>query len=505
MLSIGMIPVKSIAMTRSARSAVRCGLIAASAATVALMLTLSARPALASGLQITDVRVAAGDAVTCNVRWQNGWRTDRNHDAAWLFVKVRNANGAWQHALLNADGHTASAIEGGPAGRLQLSADRVGVFVTPAAAHRGASAWTVRLALAPPPVPPAGTDGKPAAARALTAADIQVFGLEMVFVSAGAFTVGDPDVRALAFGAVFKSDAKGEPDGLVRIASEGEIEVGPRAGAFYYRSQQKEYQGDQLGPIPATFPKGVTAFYAMKYEITQGQYAAFLNTLSPHATYFRAIHGGRGYATERGTIGDNGQAYVAGAPNRPANFISWDDGLAFADWAGLRPMTELEFERACRGSSAPIAHEFPWGTASADRLRRVMTPADDLVTSGEADESRLTDATRDVLGASFYWVMDLAGSVWERVVTFGHPRGRAFRGTHGDGRLTGHGDATNEDWPLGDHEAGGYGYRGGGFYERDMTFSEFNPYSPIAYRRFGSWGGAPRSIAYGFRAIRTAP
>jgi hypothetical protein len=78
--------------------------------------------------------------------------------------------------------------------------------------------------------------------------------------------------------------------------------------------------------------------------------------------------------------------------------------------------------------------------------------SEDLVTAGEAAESRLTDQTRDVIGASFYWVMDLAGSVWERVVTFGHPRGRAFRGTHGDGRITQYGQATNEVWPLGDAE-----------------------------------------------------
>lgn len=504
MLSIGMIPVKSMQTMMPMRTAARCGLLMAGAIAIVMA---SARPAFTSGLRIADVHVAGGDAVTCTLRWEHGWRTDRNHDAAWLFVKQRNANGAWQPVLLRADGHTLTAMDGGPAGRVQVSADRVGVFIMPAAAHRGPVAWTVRLALAPEPAPPTGTDGgKPAPARPpLTDADVQAFGLEMVFVPSGTFTIGDPDPAALAFGAVFKSDARGEPDGLVTIASEGPIDVGPRAGAFYYKAQQKEYQGDQLGPIPATFPKGVNAFYAMKYEITQGQYAAFLNTLGSTATYFRAIHGGRGYSNERGTIAYDGRAYVASAPNRPANFISWDDGLAFADWAGLRPMTELEFEKACRGSSPPIAHEFPWGTASADRLRRVMGPDDDLVTTGDADESRLTDATRDVLGASFYWVMDLAGSVWERVVTFGHPRGRAFRGTHGDGRLTGHGDATNDDWPLGDHEAGGYGYRGGGFYERGMKFSEFNPYSPIAYRRFGSWGGAPRSIAYGFRAVRNNP
>jgi hypothetical protein len=128
--------------------------------------------------------------------------------------------------------------------------------------------------------------------------------------------------------------------------------------------------------------------------------------------------------------------------------------------------------------------------------------------TGDAAESRLTDATRDQLGASYYWVMDLAGSVWERVVSAGHPRGRAFRGTHGDGQLSGYGIASNADWPSGDHDGGGYGYRGGGYYERAVeqrqSDREFNPYSPVAWRSFGAWGGGPRSVAYGFRAVRTA-
>src|ERR1043166_6122411 len=47
--------------------------------------------------------------------------------------------------------------------------------------------------------------------------------------------------------------------------------------------------------------------------------------------------------TERGSIRIENGAYVAAKPNRPANQMSWDDGTAFADWAGLRPMSELEF------------------------------------------------------------------------------------------------------------------------------------------------------------------
>ncbi len=185
--------------------------------------------------------------------------------------------------------------------------------------------------------------------------------------------------------------------------------------------------------------------------------------------------------------------------------MSWEDAIAFADWAGLRPMTELEFEKAARGVSTPLSHEFPWGTSTTDRMHRLMQPNDDLALTSSADEARLGDETRAEFGASFYWVLDLAGSVWERTVSIGHPNGRRFTGSHGDGRLTGYGSATNEDWPRGDEAGGGYGYRGGGYYEQGMRFSDFNPYSPIAYRRFGAWGQAPRSLAYGFRAVRTAP
>ena len=31
--------------------------------------------------------------------------------------------------------------------------------------------------------------------------------------------------------------------------------------------------------------------------------------------------------------------------------ISWSDMSAYLDWSGLRPMTELEYEKACRGRS----------------------------------------------------------------------------------------------------------------------------------------------------------
>ena len=36
----------------------------------------------------------------------------------------------------------------------------------------------------------------------------------------------------------------------------------------------------------------------------------------------------------------------------------------YLDWAGLRPMTELEYEKICRGPSAPVAGEYAWGSTT---------------------------------------------------------------------------------------------------------------------------------------------
>lgn len=465
---------------------------------VATLIALTGLGVVQAGeLRIADVERIEPDKVGFTVSWKNAWRNARNRDAAWIFFKVRRqgADGPPRHAAIGPggvwpasdSGEEASAVEP----MLEIASDRSGLFVSCAQQCRGDIEWRLQASLER-----AGLEGE---------LEVWAFGLEMVYIPEGDFWVGDTDQVARRHGSFFLSGAEGRPEGLVRITSEDALAVGPEAGKLYYEvNTRPRYEGDQQGPIPQAFPKGHQAFYVMKYEITQGQYAAFLNTLSDGATGFRAPFGGRDYYHYRGSILLEDGRYKAAHPQRPANFISWDDGCAFADWAALRPMTELEFTKAAQGPERPAASTFPWGTDSKERLLRRMRPDNNLERGGEAAESNLSDQTRDVLGASYYWVMDLAGSVWERVVSVGHPAGRAFEGSHGDGRTSYYGSATNEDWPRGDDDGGGYGYRGGGFYDHSQEEGLFNPYSPTAFRRFGAWGSAPRYKAYGFRAVRTA-
>lgn len=464
-----------------------------------LFAVFSSSNLFATDLSIRNIRavyrpdVAPDEAkVIFDLQWKNSWHNDRNHDAVWVFIKL---DGYYNnHAKLKPDGYRVlvNRMPDAPQPTIEVSPDSLGFFIYPGSTYRGDMNLKLEIVL---------DQSRPFDGRRLQG-DFKVYGLEMVYVPEGGFTLGSPDPAAREKASFYRSDASGEPDGLYRINSEAAIPVGANAGELYYWSENA-YNGDQAGPIPAAFPKGFRAFYIMKYELTQGQYAAFLNHLPEGWTYVRSPIGGRDYYEHRGGIRLDQDTYRADSPQRPMNYVSFTDGLAFTDWAALRPITELEYEKAARGPGEPIPGEFVWGTDNYDQLERYVNPDSELILANGRQERELTNATRPVFGASYYWVMDLSGSVWEKAITVGNPIGRQFTGTHGDGNLR-FGHATNPDWPASDDEVGGFGYRGGGYYEVGRKYDDFNPHSPIGYRYYGAWSGGPRSIAYGFRAGRTA-
>lgn len=160
------------------------------------------------------------------------------------------------------------------------------------------------------------------------------------------------------------------------------------------------------------------------------------------------------------------------------------------DWSGLRPLTELEYEKACRGPSLPVDNGFPWGTTAGlliNRLQDVNTTAESpqvrgatlvagafyggVISSAPLRNGAMADAASDQFeaGASYYGVMDLAGNVCEKcVVSYNHAAALAFSGLHGDGELNADGTANVADWPYQTAVSYGNGSiisRGGGWYE----------------------------------------
>jgi len=303
----------------------------------------------------------------------------------------------------------------------------------------------------------------------------------------------------------------------------------------------------------------------MKYELSQAQYRDFLNTLTRAQQTNRVLEIGtvNDYAmsdlatvTYRGVIrlpsslkggsypeefgcdyaangsagdevfdqSDDGEWIAAGK-------LTWMDVMAYGDWAGLRPMTELEFEKAARGPLAQVYGEYAWGTTT---ITDAVASGESLDYSGldiemapntghglcnyDSDSSdepsgpmrvgfAATSTTdRTGAGAGYYGVMDLSGNVYEYTVTVGVSAGRSFEGSHGDGILTTtasyEGNATNTDWPgisattsQGVTGGTGNGIRGGAW-DGDTVFQ-------ISDRFFAAAGTVARSSSYGGRLART--
>ena len=446
------------------------------------------------GLTISDVQLDRSEeddvsrmTVRARVQWRNAWCNDLNHDAVWLVVKYcYQDEDQWRHARIAPAGHrVVRSDHDNVRGKLLLPADRTGFFLRPVDACRGDVGWNLQVELDRKSMEKVQPEEE---------IDVRLFGIEMVAITEGPFFAGDGSREAPETGGVYVVDGEGGEGGAFYVESEDAIDVGTEPGDLSYRAGWQWDAGDHGGPIPSGYPKGVRPFYVMKHELRQGEYADFLNALSSAATSYRAIHGTRGYAENGGTIRLEEGVYQAEVRERPANYLSWADGCAFADWMALRPMSELEYEKMCRGDRTPIPNEFPWGTATR--------PVDSGVPS---ESDLLKDGQRGAFGASHFWVHDLAGGLWEPAVTFGHAAGRAFEGTHGDGRLGDDAGATNHDWPCAE-EGGGQGYRGGGALdEQPEDGREFLLRSPVSYRSRGALAGVPRSRGSGFRGVRTAP
>lgn len=144
--------------------------------------------------------------------------------------------------------------------------------------------------------------------------------------------------------------------------------VGGNSSGNYNSGTAKLINSPTLSPA-SNWPNGYSAFYIMKYEISQGEYADFLNMLSVDSAVRHfpgecVLSSTSGYAISYNSAAAYGSRYLASAPERACNYLSWDDAMAYASWCGLRPMTEMEFEKAARGGSASLAanaRKYPWG------------------------------------------------------------------------------------------------------------------------------------------------
>jgi formylglycine-generating enzyme required for sulfatase activity len=408
----------------------------------------------------------------------------------WVFVKRQACvDNLWTHALLS----TASGNHSVTGGVLQVDAvtDGMGVFIRRSALGNGNIATaTVTIALQ-------------TAANAVD--NFQVLGMEMVNIPQGDFWIGD-NQNGVGNGA-------GQNNwGFKNVLITNAIQT---AGIGATTNYKQNPSWGSTAPLPATYPLGWNSFYSMKYEISQEQYVSFLNSLTftqqlartslnpASATGTNAISSAATPNRNRIKVKTSGVTATTPAvygcdlnnngvfdetddgQNIACNWLDWSDLMAYLDWAALRPMTEFEYEKICRGASpASLNGEYAWNGVNLTQATSssLNNPGDASETSTAAGDGLCAfgngaatagplrcgfaagaATTKAQAGGSWWGVMEMSGNVWEQCVGGQSFNYSDFTNACGDGSLGPGGGANTANWPnAGGGNGGGVG-RGGSF------------------------------------------
>ena len=165
--------------------------------------------------------------------------------------------------------------------------------------------------------------------------------------------------------------------GAVVNEKDGSILVPIPEGEAVFGSPEGEGYDDERPQFRASLPE----YYMGAYEVTNAQWKRFVAAT--------------GYDTSE--LCNDWYTDPAMAEH-PVVCVSWEDAQAYCEWAGLRLPSELEWEKAARGTDG---RDYPWGY--------VWDPT--LCRNGVDDGSAPVGSYPD--GRSPYGLFDMAGNVWE--------------------------------------------------------------------------------------------
>jgi formylglycine-generating enzyme required for sulfatase activity len=448
-----------------------------------ILLILTEQEAKCNNVQLSNISIEEIDVnsqtakIEFDVSWQNSWRNTGepyNWDAVWIFAKVRKNGSNWEHLKLT---NSLPTIPNGVSTSIGLSDPTlgynsstnpgVGVFI-----HRGNSGngdFTVsNIKL--------NWDFTLNDIQSNDILDLKLFAIEMVYIPEGSFYVGD---NATSDGSLRQGSSDNDPWYIPNedaISTTNSLGSGTGVGGnnleyFFVRSSLG------IGPpngstftISAIYPKGFSAFYSMKYEITQRQWIEFFNTLTPTQKSARDITASNSNGKNSDALRNrnnvnwtSGNAILNGGTHGDVacNFLGESDLLAFLDWSGLRPMSDLEFEKIARGANnLPVSGELVWGNTVSSLVTSINNEGQSNETPNSGANLNYdtlisidgpirvgsfanANSTRVQSGSSYYGVMELGGNLFERVI--------GLQNTllvHGDGEIDVNGNSNSLNYSL---------------------------------------------------------
>lgn len=505
-------------------------------------------------LSLTDTLKTTKDVkIKFDLSWENSWRDDINWDAAWITAKVKRANGSWKHIKFQTTGNS---IDGNPqSAKIVVPGDKMGAFIY----RSGKGTGTIDLS----GIKLAWNYGTDSVAN-IDSAEIRFFATEMVYVPQGSFAFGDSftptkDIYSQAstdrlVPSVFKNFIAADTTKFGRntpmfsiISDKTTPKLTPastNSGAMnngdqvltdgVYINGTKGIGITAAEPFKySNFPIGFKAFYSMKYEVSQGQYTDFLNTTKiivnnmPVGMISQNVllptPNSPNQPLARFSIEKQGETYIVSRPDRAMDYATSNHVFAFANWSSLRPMTELEFEKAARGPLAPTYNERANGqnpqgnmplTGNNDQVISVLklngaengteapTTSDSTkflsyngmtIEGGDGGTGSYrvgvfatNSSSRRSSGASYYGIMGLNDNVSELVISLNTENSRSFKDINGIGENPVTGYPTMNHW-----------FSSSYFDSWSSSISK-NNWSGVSGRSSGSQNG-------GFRLVRSAP
>jgi len=136
----------------------------------------------------------------------------------------------------------------------------------------------------------------------------------------------------------------------------------------------------------------MASFLIDTYPVTNIEYAHFIEATG-HRAPFLDEPWAEPYCWKNGT-------WREGRAKHPVVLVSYDDALAYAQWAGKRLPTAEEWEKAARGTDG---REYPWGSEFIQANCNTRESNLGITSNVDAFEGSISP----------YGCFDMAGNVWE--------------------------------------------------------------------------------------------